>query len=77
MGLGFFTSEEVLADGDTGKLLSDGTWEYKIPAATCIPREFNATFLKVRPNVPCGALVTHRVRELNWYSVCSGFQTMF
>ncbi len=48
MGLGFFTSEEVLADGDTGKLLSDGTWEYKIPAATCIPREFNATFLKAR-----------------------------
>ncbi|BDA47143.1 Xanthine dehydrogenase/oxidase [Coccomyxa sp. Obi] len=51
MGLGFFTSEEVLADGDTGKLLSDGTWEYKIPAATCIPRQFNATFLKDSPNL--------------------------
>ncbi len=48
MGLGFFTSEEVMADSSTGKLLSDGTWEYKIPAATCIPRQFNATFIKAR-----------------------------
>lgn len=48
MGLGFFTGEEVMVDGDTGKLLSDGTWEYKIPAATCIPRQFNATFIKAR-----------------------------
>ncbi|EIE21740.1 molybdenum cofactor-binding domain-containing protein [Coccomyxa subellipsoidea C-169] len=50
MGLGFFTSEEVMADSSTGKLLSDGTWEYKIPAATCIPRQFNATFIKDSPN---------------------------
>lgn len=59
MGLGFFTSEEVMVDAATGKLLSDGTWEYKIPAATCIPRQFNATFIKARhaphplPACPC------------------------
>ena len=46
-GLGLFTSEEVITDSDTGRLITDGTWEYKIPAATCIPRQFNATFLKV------------------------------
>ena len=46
-GLGLFTSEEVITDEDTGRLITDGTWEYKIPAATCIPRQFNATFLKV------------------------------
>ena len=48
-GLGLFTSEEVITDSDSGRLITDGTWEYKIPAATCIPRQFNATFLKV----PC------------------------
>ncbi len=48
-GLGLFTSEEVITDENTGRLITDGTWEYKIPAATCIPRQFNATFLKVPP----------------------------
>ena len=46
-GLGLLTSEEVIHDENTGRLITDGTWEYKIPAATCIPRQFNATFLKV------------------------------
>ena len=48
-GLGLFTSEEVITDENTGRLITDGTWEYKIPTATCIPRQFNATFLKVSP----------------------------
>ena len=47
MGLGFFTTEEVITDLGTGRLITDGTWEYKIPAATCIPRQLNVTFLKV------------------------------
>ena len=32
---------------NTGALLSDGTWTYKIPTAACIPRRLNVTFLKV------------------------------
>ena len=46
MGLGLHTSEEVIIDSDTGRLVTDGTWEYKIPAASCIPQQLNVTFLK-------------------------------
>ena len=49
MGLGMHTSEEVIIDADTGRLVTDGTWEYKIPAASCIPQQLNVTFLKARP----------------------------
>jgi len=47
MGMGLQTQEEVVYDPDTGALLSDGTWTYKIPTAACIPRRLNVTFLKV------------------------------
>ena len=47
MGMGLQTQEEVVYDPDTGSLLSDGTWTYKIPTAACIPRRLNVTFLKV------------------------------
>ena len=50
MGLGFHTSEETMVDPDSGRLITDGTWEYKIPAASCIPQQLNVTFLKVRPD---------------------------
>lgn len=41
------TSEEVVYDKDTGRLISDGTWTYKIPTAACIPQKMNVEFLKV------------------------------
>ena len=34
-------------DTATGKLVSDGTWTYKIPSAACIPQKMNVEFLKV------------------------------
>ncbi len=46
-GLGYLTSEEVVYDWETGKLISDGTWTYKIPSAACIPQKMNVEFLKV------------------------------
>ena len=46
-GLGYLTSEEVVVDTETGKLISDGTWTYKIPSAACIPQKMNVEFLKV------------------------------
>ena len=57
MGMGLQTQEEVVYDAQTGALLSDGTWTYKIPTAACIPRRLNVTFLKVivahsSPHVP-------------------------
>ena len=51
MGMGLCTMEEVLIDPETGKLLSDSTWTYKIPTAADVPRSFNVTFLKDTPNL--------------------------
>ncbi len=51
MGMGLCTMEEVLIDPNSGKLLSDSTWTYKIPTAADIPRNFNVTFLKDSPNI--------------------------
>ena len=65
-GLGLFTSEEVITDENTGRLITDSTWEYKIPAATCIPRQFNATFLKVRAAL---AAACDRLHPLSAHSV--------
>ena len=48
MGMGLQTQEEVVVDPETGHLLSDGTWTYKIPTAACIPRKLNISFLKAR-----------------------------
>lgn len=51
MGMGLCTMEEILVEPQTGKLLSDSTWTYKIPTAADIPRQFNITFLKDSPNI--------------------------
>ena len=51
MGMGLCTMEEILVEPQTGKLLSDSTWTYKIPTAADIPRQFNVTFLKDSPNI--------------------------
>ena len=49
MGIGFFTSEEVIVDKE-GKLISNGTWEYKPPTFDTIPRELNVHLLKNADN---------------------------
>eukprot|EP00746_Dinoflagellata_sp_MGD_P155915 gnl/MRDRNA2_/MRDRNA2_85619_c0_seq3.p1 gnl/MRDRNA2_/MRDRNA2_85619_c0~~gnl/MRDRNA2_/MRDRNA2_85619_c0_seq3.p1 ORF type:complete len:596 (+),score=129.60 gnl/MRDRNA2_/MRDRNA2_85619_c0_seq3:2-1789(+) len=43
-GVGFFLREELVLDDKTGELLSDGTWEYKIPCAQDVPIEFDVEF---------------------------------
>lgn len=43
-GIGFFTMEEVVVDKD-GKVVSDGTWTYKVPTIDTIPRKFNIELL--------------------------------
>lgn len=40
-------TEEALYDAK-GVLLTDSTWNYKIPSATCIPRELHVQLLEVR-----------------------------
>ncbi|XP_076041684.1 uncharacterized protein LOC143025623 [Oratosquilla oratoria] len=55
MGLGYYSSEIVKFDEDTGVRLSDGTWEYKPPTAVDIPADFRVTLLP-NPNNFIGAL---------------------
>lgn len=47
MGMGMMAQEQVIVDTTTGRLLTDGTWTYKIPTVACIPQQFNVAFLKV------------------------------
>ncbi len=50
MGIGVLATEEVEYDSQTGKLLQDSTWNYKIPSATCVPQQLNVAFLEVTSN---------------------------
>lgn len=44
MGVGFFMRERLIQDPETGKLDTDGTWEYKIPCAQDVPLKFDVEF---------------------------------
>lgn len=61
-GLGSMLAEEVKKEAGTGRLISDGTWTYKVPSASCIPRQLNVHFLKDSPN-PRGILSSKAVGE--------------
>ena len=49
-GLGMMLQEHVDYSKD-GQPLYDSTWDYKIPTAACIPRQFNIALLKVGSRV--------------------------
>eukprot|EP00026_Physarum_polycephalum_P000747 Phypoly_transcript_00748.p1 GENE.Phypoly_transcript_00748~~Phypoly_transcript_00748.p1 ORF type:complete len:1347 (+),score=177.55 Phypoly_transcript_00748:570-4043(+) len=60
-GIGLFMQEEVLLD-PSGNLITDGTWEYKIPCSQDIPIDFRVSLLPNAPN-PVGVLSSKSVGE--------------
>lgn len=57
MGMGFWLHEKAKYDEDSGKCLTNGTWEYKPPTSRDIPIDFRIAFLKdsVNPNGVLGS----------------------
>jgi len=62
MGIGFWLFEKVRYDPDTGRLLTNGTWEYKPPTSRDIPVDFRITFMDKNPN-PLGVLGSKCIGE--------------
>ncbi|KAL0109816.1 hypothetical protein PUN28_013467 [Cardiocondyla obscurior] len=50
MGTGYWTSEDVVYDPETGKLTNDRTWNYKPPGAKDIPEDFRISLRKNSAN---------------------------
>jgi xanthine dehydrogenase molybdopterin-binding subunit B len=48
-GIGFFFTEEIVTNL-SGRIVNNGTWDYKPPGALDIPIAFNVTFLSNTPN---------------------------
>ncbi|CAG9788241.1 unnamed protein product [Diatraea saccharalis] len=44
MGLGYWTSENLVYDKSSGELLTDRTWNYHVPQARDIPQDFRVYF---------------------------------
>merc|ERR1712063_243327 len=57
MGVGFFLRERLLQDDVTGKLETDGTWEYKIPCFQDVPVQFDVEFF---PKAHEGGIVSSK-----------------
>ncbi|KAF0707422.1 Aste57867_6614 [Aphanomyces stellatus] len=61
MAVGLFFQEEVVYDAK-GRLVTSGTWEYKVPAHKDIPETFNVTLLDKAEN-PGGIMSSKAVGE--------------
>ncbi|XP_039281010.1 indole-3-acetaldehyde oxidase [Nilaparvata lugens] len=74
MGLGYFLWEKLIFDKETGKLLTDRTWNYKTPGAKDIPANLNIT-LKRNSKNPHGVLRSKATGEppllMSFAAVCA------
>ncbi|XP_048511551.1 indole-3-acetaldehyde oxidase-like isoform X3 [Athalia rosae] len=62
MGLGYWTSEDLVYDPDTAVLKNNRTWNYKPPGAKDIPADFRVWFRRNAPN-PAGVLSSKATGE--------------
>ncbi|KAJ8668983.1 hypothetical protein QAD02_000242 [Eretmocerus hayati] len=70
MGIGLWTSEDLIYDPDTGALTNYRTWNYKIPGAKDIPVDFRVSLLRNAPN-PLGILRSKATGEPPLCMSCS------
>lgn len=63
MGLGYWLSEQLIYNAQSGELLTNRTWTYKPPGALDIPVDFNVRFVRNSPNPGDGFLRSKAVGE--------------
>ncbi|KAJ8949770.1 hypothetical protein NQ318_018999 [Aromia moschata] len=61
MGIGYYTTEEIIFS-DEGEILTNRTWNYKVPGAKDIPIDFRISFPQNNPN-PVGVLKSKAIAE--------------
>lgn len=69
MGLGFWLTEKLVYNRESGELLSNRTWWYKPPGAKDIPVDFRVSFFKNSAN-PVGIL---RSKSTGEPGICLSF----
>lgn len=70
MALGYWTSETIIYEASTGKLLTDRTWLYKPPGIKDIPADMRI-YLKKNSKNPYGALKS-KGNKIKWdYFQCT------
>lgn len=74
MGLGYWLTEQLIYDRSTGKLLTDRTWNYKIPGALDIPTDFRVTLWQNNAASPSGIL---RSKGTGEPSICLSVSVIF
>ncbi|ODM88520.1 putative aldehyde oxidase-like protein, partial [Orchesella cincta] len=70
MGFGWWLTEELIYDKNTGELLTDNTWQYKPMMPADIPEDFRVTLLRNAPN-PFGVLSSKTCAEAPLDMTCS------
>jgi len=73
MGIGYWTTEKLIYDPQNGQLLTNNTWNYKVPLPRDIPEDFRVTLLKNAPN-PFGVL---RSKATGEPPLCLGVTVLF